>query len=82
MSIFDLPHPAAVAEHFCGALSQARCDTEPYVHWSIADALPEIIAANILMLPIKPPLIDECGGVRDLNDNNNKRSFFTPKLQA
>jgi hypothetical protein len=33
-------------------------------------------------LPIRPPLIDECGGVRDLNDNNSKRSFFTPKLQA
>jgi hypothetical protein len=82
MSVFDLPAPAAVAEHFCAALGQARCDAEPYVHWSLSDALPEIVAANIIMLPIKPPLIDECGGVRDLNDNNNKRSFFTPKLQA
>ena len=33
------------------------------------------------MLPIRPPLIDECGGVRDLNDNNNRRIFFTPQLQ-
>lgn len=82
MSIFNLPSPESVAKHFCAALGASIRDEEPYTHWRLADSLPEIIAANILMLPIKPPLIDECGGVRDLNDNNSKRSFFTPKLRA
>ncbi len=81
MSIFDLPAPGAVAGHFAAALRASTRGEEPYRHWTLADSLPEAVAANILMLPIKPPLIDECGGVRDLNDNNNKRSFFTPKLQ-
>jgi hypothetical protein len=36
---------------------------------------------GVLVLPIRPPFIDECGGVRDLNDNNLRRSFFTPKLR-
>lgn len=82
MTIFDLPASAAVADHFIRALQKSRCDDRPYIHWTLAEALPEIIAANILMLPIKPPLIDECGGVRDLNDNNSKRSFFTPELRS
>jgi len=82
MSIFDLPDPLVTATTFVHALANARCDKEPYVHWTLADVLPDNIAANILMLPLKPPLIDECGGVRDLHDNNSKRTFFTPDLQA
>jgi hypothetical protein len=82
MSPFDLPAPSDVAAHFCASLGACRRDDNPYTHWVLSNALPESIAANILMLPIKPPLIDECGGVRDLNDNNSKRSFFTPKLRA
>jgi hypothetical protein len=82
MSIFDLPSPADAAAHFCAALAACRRDEDPYIHWTLSDALPESIAANIMMLPIRPPLIDECGGVRDLNDNNNKRSFFNPALRA
>jgi hypothetical protein len=47
----------------------------------LKDALPEGLCAGVLFLPIRPPLIDECGGVRDLGGNNSKRSFFTPALQ-
>jgi hypothetical protein len=82
MSIFDLPTPAAAAGHFSRALRAARRDDQPYIHWTLAEVLPESVAANILMLPIKPPLIDECGGVRDLGGNNSKRTFFTPELQS
>ncbi len=82
MSVFDLPAPAEMAAHFCAALEACRRDPEPYVHWILSNALPENIAANIMMLPIRPPLIDECGGVRDLNDNNKKRIFFTPRMRA
>lgn len=82
MSIFDLPPAQEVADHFCRSLAACRCDTEPYVHWRLSAALPESIAANILMLPIRPPVIDECGGVRDLGGNNAKRIFFTPRLRA
>jgi hypothetical protein len=82
MSVFDLPPPAAIAAHFNRSLGACRRDEQPYTHWTLDEVLPESVAANILMLPIKPPLIDECGGVRDLNDNNNKRTFFTPALQV
>jgi hypothetical protein len=82
MSIFDLPAPDDVADHFNRALRGCRCDEQPYRHWTLADVLPESVGGNILMLPLKPPLIDECGGVRDLNNNNSKRTFFTPELQS
>ncbi|MDE2030191.1 MAG: 2OG-Fe(II) oxygenase [Alphaproteobacteria bacterium] len=82
MSIFDLPDAEEIARHFTGALRAARRDDRPYTHWSLENVLPEKIAAGILMLPIAPPFIDECGGVRDYNENNKKRSFFTPELRA
>ena len=82
MSLFDLPAPDAVAAHFIRALAASQRDEMPYRHWTLADVLPEAVAANILFLPIMPPLIDECGGVRDYDNNNSKRSFFTPKARA
>jgi hypothetical protein len=81
MSLFSVPEPAAIAGHFCNSLSSAVCKGWPYRHWALKDALPEGVCAGVLFLPIRPPLIGECGGVRDLNDNNSKRSFFTPALQ-
>ncbi len=45
------------------------------------NTLPESLCVGILVLPIKPPEIAEWGGVRDLGENNRKRTFFTPKLQ-
>ena len=80
--IFDLPSAAEVAAHFCDALSNSRRETVPYVMWVLKDAIPEIIAANVLMLPIKPPSLGDNGGVRDLNNNNDMRCFMSPKLQA
>lgn len=82
MSIFDLPSPAAVADHFSAALAASSRHEDPYRHWKLANVLPEAIAVGIAMLPVKPPLIDECGGVRDLDDNNSKRCFLTPRMQA
>ena len=57
------------------------CKDWPYRHWILKDALPESLCIGVLVLPICPPFIDECGGVRDLNANNLKRAFFTPKLR-
>ena len=82
MSIFDLPAPEAVSARMVAALAEATIDDWPYRHWTLSDVFPEEVAVNILLMPIRPPLIDECGGVRDLDDNNNKRSFFTPDLCA
>ena len=82
MSIFDLPLPQAVADHFCKALTTSVRDDQPYRHWTLSEVLPETISAGMIMLPIKPPLIDECGGVRDLNNNNSKRCFLTPQMRA
>lgn len=82
MSFPVVPDPTMIAQHFCSTLSQAHCDDWPYRHWMLAAALPVDLCVGVMVLPIRPPLIDECGGVRDLDDNNNKRIFFTPKLRA
>ncbi len=81
MSFPPLPEVSDVASHFSQSLSNAQCDDAPYRHWLMNNVLPESLAAAVLMLPIAPPFIDECGGVRDLNNNNSKRSFFTPRLR-
>jgi hypothetical protein len=81
MSALDVPEPAAIARHFCQSLRLAVCKDWPYRHWALKDALPVSLCVGVLLLPIRPPLIDECGGVRDLNDNNSKRSFFISALQ-
>jgi hypothetical protein len=80
MSFPALPDVAEIARHFCGALGAARRDDRPYRHWLLSEVLPESLATAILALPIAPPLIDDCGGVRDRH--NDKRCFFTPLLQA
>ncbi|MGO9543645.1 MAG: 2OG-Fe(II) oxygenase [Rhodomicrobium sp.] len=81
MSFPRVPEPAAIADHFCGALKVSLRKEDYYRRWVLKDVLPESLCAGVLVLPIRPPFIDECGGVRDLNDNNLKRAFFTPKLQ-
>jgi hypothetical protein len=81
MSALDVPESAAIAGHFCQSLRVAVRKDWPYRHWALKDALPESLSVGVLLLPIRPPSVGECGGVRDLNDNNSKRSFFTPALQ-
>ena len=82
MSVFDLPAPEETARHFIGSLTASVRNDAPYRHWKLTDMLPEKVAVGIAMLPVRPPLIDECGGVRDLGGNNSKRCFFTPQMQA
>jgi len=81
MSFPRVPEPAAIADHFCKALQSCTVKEDYYRRWVLKDTLPESLCVGVLVLPIRPPFIDECGGVRDLNDNNQKRSFFTPKLR-
>lgn len=80
MSIFSPPAPGEVARHVAHALLEAQCDDTPYRHWRLANVLPECAAIGVLCLPIAPPVIDDCGGVRDRH--NEKRAFFTPELCA
>ena len=82
MSIFDLPTPDSSAQHFHDALVASSRHEDPYRHWKLNDVLPEPLSVGIAMLPVKPPLIDECGGVRDLDTNNSKRCFLTPQMQT
>jgi hypothetical protein len=82
MEFLRVPEPKLIADHFCNALRASVRKEQPYTHWSLAGTLPEELAVGVLVLPIRPPLIDECGGVRDLHDNNSKRAFFTPQLQS
>lgn len=77
-----LPTIADTAQHFIGALKFSRREDNPYRHWKLREALPEKICTGVLVLPIAPPMIEECAGVRDFLDNNKKRSFFTPQLRA
>jgi len=76
-----IPPPEETAAHFCAAMKKAERLDWPYTRWVLKDTLPEDLCARIMMLPIRPPDITEWGGVRDLGDNNFKRTFFTPKYQ-
>lgn len=79
MSFPRVPNVAEVASHFGRALHAARRDDFPYRHWLLSGVLPESLAAAVLMLPIAPPSIADCHGVRDID--NSKRTFFTPRLR-
>ncbi|MDD5587016.1 MAG: 2OG-Fe(II) oxygenase [Alphaproteobacteria bacterium] len=81
MAFPAIPAPEETAAHFCRAMKKAEQLDSPYTRWVLKDTLPEDMCARIMMLPIKPPDMGDSGGVRDLRDNNFKRTFFTPKLQ-
>ena len=80
MTFPPVPTSATVTNHFCGALRAARRDDKPYRHWLLDDVLPQELAAAVVMLPIVPPVMGDCGGVRDRD--NGKRTFFTRLLQS
>jgi hypothetical protein len=81
MTFSVVPAPAEIATHFCKALKTAQCLDSPYTRWILTNTLPESMCVGIMVLPIKPPDIAEWGGVRDLCENNRKRTFFTPEVQ-
>ena len=76
----ELPSVDDVVRHMERALREARRDEYPYRHWLLADVLPESLCVGILTLPIAPPPVEDCGGVRDRY--NDRRCFFTPHLQS
>jgi len=80
MTYPKIPDADEIARHFGGALRAARRDDSPYRHWLLKDVLPEALCTGILALPIAPPLIADCQGVRDTQ--NELRTFFTPQLRA
>jgi hypothetical protein len=80
MSFPAVPAVDEVAAHVGRALREARRDDAPYRHWVLNDVLPERMCVGILTLPIAPPPVDDCGGVRDRH--NDQRCFFTPRLQS
>ncbi len=81
MTFPKVPAPAEVASHFVNALKKAGIEENPYRRWILKDTLPEDMCVGVLLLPIRPPDIAEWGGVRDLGENNRKRTFFTPEVQ-
>lgn len=82
MTFPPVPEPAAIAAHFVNALGQSVRKDWPFTHWALKETLPEALCVGVLCLPIRPPIIEDCAGVRDHKGNNAKRSFFTPELQA
>ena len=79
MSFPRVPGASDVASHFGRALCAAHRDDTPYRHWLLSDVLPESLATAVLILPIAPPTVADCHGVRDID--NSKRTFFTPRLR-
>lgn len=79
MTYPPLPTAPAVAEYFCHALQMADRDEQPYLHWKLADVLPQDMCTGILTLPIVPPALGETDGTRD--SYNDARGFFTPELR-
>ncbi len=80
MSLFVLPEPDAITRHFRRALLDCDRQETPYRHWKLVDVLPEAVCLGLISLPIMPLLIEDCRGVRDVD--NNKRTFVTPAEQA
>ena len=74
-----LPDEANIARHVRRAVRDSQAKHSPYAHWLLDEVLPEAVAINLIALPIAPQIIDDCGGVRDLD--NGKRTFFTPWIQ-
>ncbi|NDU93060.1 MAG: 2OG-Fe(II) oxygenase [Ferrovum sp.] len=79
MSFPPLPTVTEMAHHFERALRDSQIAATPYRRWNMTNVFPENMCLGILTLPIAPPLIDDCYGVRDRH--NEKRTFFTPGLQ-
>lgn len=80
MSLFDIPDADKIARHFRRALLDCRRDEQPYLHWTMTEVLPEALCLGLISLPIPPLLIDDCHGVRDVD--NSKRTFVTPWLRS
>lgn len=68
------------ATHFLDALTQARCNSQPFRHWALRDILPASMVGEILGLPISPPAVDDTQGRRETH--NSTRQFFTPAKRA
>lgn len=71
---------AGIARHVRRALLDCERSDDPYRHWQLTDALPTELCREIISLPIAPPIIPDCHGVRDTD--NSKRTFITPSLQS
>jgi hypothetical protein len=80
MSLFGLPDADTIARQFRRALMDCTCSDLPYRHWNLVDVLPESLCLHIIGLPIAPLIIDDCKGVRDVD--NSVRTFVTPPMQA
>ena len=79
MSFPPLPRVTDLAHHFERALRESNISEAPYRRWNLTNVFPESMCVGILTLPIAPPLIGDCYGVRDRH--NEKRTFFTPELR-
>jgi hypothetical protein len=75
----NLPTENEIARHFRRSLLDATRHEVPYRRWSLVDAFPLDLCQGIISLPIMPLLIDDCRGVRDVD--NSLRAFLVPQLQ-
>ena len=78
-----LAHPPSaetIARHFRRALMDCARAEQPYRHWKLVDVLPEDLCLGLICLPIAPLQIEDCRGVRDVD--NSLRTFLTPWLRA
>jgi hypothetical protein len=80
MNLLDPPGVDKIARHFRRALIDCVRADAPYRHWKLVDVLPEDLCVGLISLPIAPLIINDCKGVRDVD--NSLRTFVTPWLRA
>ena len=80
MSILNLPDSDKIARHFRRALRECVRSDKPFLHWNLTEVLPDELCLHIIGLPIAPLVIDDCRGVRDVD--NSLRTFLTPHIQS
>lgn len=69
-----------IVDTFIRSLDAGQVWQHPYRHWTITDALPAAVAADIKALPLKAPAkVDNQGQRATLNES---RCFFAPDSQA
>jgi hypothetical protein len=80
MNQLEPPSADDITRHFRRALMDSERRETPYRHWRLVDVLPEDLAIGLIALPIAPMVVDDCRGVRDVD--NSKRTFLTPWLRS
>jgi len=74
------PDVAAISASIVHAVSTAPCRRQPFPHWLPRALLPAPAIADVVALPVVPPVIGDTEGKRETN--NATRCYFANELLA